>query len=95
MSANDLIGSAACAQIVHITAATNEVGARNVLRSSACILSMEALHWLLSTALAPSAGQQINRREPLTSRRWNHRGPLPTTRWLHSLNDKVIATLLL
>ena len=40
MSANDLIGSAACAQIVHITAATNEVGARNVLRSSACILSM-------------------------------------------------------
>jgi len=24
--------------------------------------------------LAPSAGQQINRREPLTSRRWNHRG---------------------
>ena len=55
----------------------------------------KALDWLLSTALAPSAGQQINRREPLTSRRWNHRGPLPTTRWLHSLNDKIIATLLL
>ena len=31
------------AQIVHITAATNEVGARNVLRSIACILSIRRL----------------------------------------------------